>query len=220
MNKIESYSTYQMNFYENTVQNKKAENEVKSNQTEQTKTTQPELSDAAQKLLERLKATYKDMDFMVGEYSSDEEAATYLSRGTKEYSVLMDPETLEKMAADKKTEEKYLNVLDNAKADFANIEAKLGDEGKEVTHLGISMNKDGKVSYFADLEKMSDKQMERIEKNKETKKEQAAAAEKKKKARVKADSIEELKEKIKQIDWDKIKAEQPMESGSKFDYSI
>ena len=46
------------------------------------------------------------MDFIVADYESEEEASAYLSRGTKEYSVLIDPELLEEMAADGKTKEK------------------------------------------------------------------------------------------------------------------
>ena len=43
---------------------------------------------------------YGDRDFFVADYSSDDEAQRYLSRGSKEYSVLIEPELLEKMAAD------------------------------------------------------------------------------------------------------------------------
>ena len=42
------------------------------------------------------------MDFMVAEYEGDDEAAEYLSRGTKDYSVLIEPELLEKMRIQKK----------------------------------------------------------------------------------------------------------------------
>ena len=33
-----------------------------------------------------IQKTYSNMDFMVADYESDEEAASYLSRSTKEYS--------------------------------------------------------------------------------------------------------------------------------------
>ena len=51
---------------------------------------------------------YGDRDFFVADYSSDDEAQRYLSRGSKEYSVLIEPELLEKMAADESVKEKYL----------------------------------------------------------------------------------------------------------------
>ena len=53
---------------------------------------------------------YGDMDFFVADYSSDDEAQRYLSRGSKEYSVLIEPELLEKMAADESVKEKYLGI--------------------------------------------------------------------------------------------------------------
>ncbi len=111
MNRIEGYSAYQTNYYENQTQRKKSTSDgAVADKTKETQTSQVELSDGAQKLLKKLKETYKDMDFMVAKYDSDEEAASYLSRGTKEYSVLIDPETLEKMAADEGTKKKYMNI--------------------------------------------------------------------------------------------------------------
>lgn len=218
MSRIEGYGVYQANYYANRPQSKAAaEDGSVTKKTEQTQTTPVELSDDAQKLLEELKAKYKDMDFMVASYSTDEEAAEYLSRGTKEYSVLIDPETLEKMAADEDTKKKNMDILDNVKTDLKDMKEQLAEEGKEVTHMSISINNEGKRSYFVELEEMSDKQKERIEKNREEKKEEKAAAEKKKRTRVYADSIEELKEKIKQIDWSKISAEEEQVLGGKID---
>ena len=217
MSRIEGYSSYAMNLYENAAQRKTDEKDgAVTQKTQAAQTTPVELSDDAQKLLEQLKEKYKDMDFMVANYT-EENASEYLSRGTKEYSVLIDPETLEKMAADEKTKKEYTDILDNAKTDFANMKEQLGDEGKEVTHMGITFDSNGKKSYFAELEEMSDKQKERIEKNRAEKKEEKASAEKKKRAKVQADSIEELREKIKNIDWSTIKAEETQVIGGKID---
>ena len=60
---------------------------------------QPQLSKGAQKLLEKLRNTYGNMDFMVADYKSAEEAQSVLSRGTKEVSVLFSSEELEKLAS-------------------------------------------------------------------------------------------------------------------------
>ena len=132
---------------------------------------QVKLSEGAQKLLEELKKTYSNMDFFVADYDSDEEAQSYLSRGTKEYSVLIDPETLEAMAADSATKEKYLGLIDEATGKLSQMKEELSeDEDNVVKSIGISIDKDGKVSYFAELEKMSENQRERIQKEKEEKK--------------------------------------------------
>lgn len=58
------------------------------------------LSDKAQALLDEMKRKYSNMDFFVADYSSSEEASGIMSRGSKEYGVLLDPETLEAMAKD------------------------------------------------------------------------------------------------------------------------
>ena len=52
-------------------------------------------------------------DFFIANYSSDEEAQEYLSRGTKEYSVLIEPELLEEMAKDAETKEKYFGIIED-----------------------------------------------------------------------------------------------------------
>lgn len=236
MDKIGSYGVYQRNYYENTVQEKKGTEGVKKTDSAKTGKKQPvQLSARAEKLLKELKSTYRNMDFFVADYESDEEAAEYLSRGNKDYSVLLDPETLEEMAADEKVKEKYLNLMKDATTDLKDMKEKLGDEGKEVTHLGVSIDKNGTMSYFAELEKLSDKQRERIEKAKEDKAEQAkkagkedkarsgqtgtAGSERTKRTRVTAETVEELMSKIKNVDWNKIPW-QAAESGSRFDSVI
>lgn len=126
-----------------------------------------ELSEGAKKLLDELKEKYTNMDFFVADFSTDEEAQQYLSRGTKEYSVLIDPETLEKMAADAETRAKYTEILDNASAKFDEIKQELGEDGKFVDRISITFSDDGSAKYFAHLTKMSEKQRENIEEAKE-----------------------------------------------------
>lgn len=216
--------TQQKNAYAAGNYTKTAANRTKTKDTDKTDKTGSNgvegLSDRAKKLLEQLKKTYKNMDFMVADYHSDEEAAQYLSRGTKEFSALIEPEVLEEMAADEETKEKYTRMLDDATNKLSDMKEQLGDQEDEVKSLGISLKQDGSVSYFADLEKMSENQKERIEKSRETRKEEKAAQEKSKKTRVHANSVKELMDKIKNVDWDKIKATDNKESGSRFDYSI
>ncbi len=231
MSKVEGYGVYQGSYYTNTARSKSARETEKTDKTDKIAKKDPvQLSDKAKKMLEELKKTYSNMDFIVADYETDEEAAEYLSRGTKEYSVLMDPETLEEMAADKDARAKYTGILDDAVSQLDDIREKLGDKKDEVTRLGISVGKDGSVSYFAELEKAGEKQKEWIEKVREDKKEQKTEQEKKiqenamnertKKTMVKADSVEELLEKINAVDWDQIKEEQVQRMGGRFDFSV
>lgn len=227
MNKIGSYGMLQQNYYENTLQGKKDKETAKSSKADKAGAGQVKLSSRAQKLLQELKRTYGNMDFMVADYESEEEASEYLSRGSKEYSVLIDTETLEEMAADSKSKEKYLGLLDDAAGKLTDLKKELEEEGgEEVSRLGVSIGKDGEVSFFAELEKMSDKQRERIEKSKEAKKEEAAkekkasaAKEQPKRTRVTARTAEELLKKIRSVDWNKVPEPQSV-TGNRFDYSI
>lgn len=223
MNKIGNYGVYQNSLYENSVQSAKDKGKTsKTGKSE--KNGQVRLSSRAKKLLEELQRRYKNMDFMVADYETDEEAASYLNRGTKEYSVLIEPETLEEMAADADVKEKYIGKLEEATKQLTDMKGQLGEDGSEVTRMGISIDKDGSVSFFAELEKMSDKQRERIEKSREEKKEEkkeAAAYDifaQNKKTTVWADSAEELLNKIRNVDWDKVKAENVTTSGGNLDF--
>ena len=225
MNRIENYGVYQNNRYERTAQNKK-EN-VKTNKADKTdKNSMAQLSSRAKKLLEELKKKYGNMDFMVADYENEEEASAYLSRGTKEYSVLIEPELLEEMAADEESKEKYLGKLDESTDQLAKMKDKLGDKKSEVVHMGVSIGKDGKLSYFAELEKMSAKQREHIEKTRERNREEKASAAKKespdrgKRTRVTADSTGELLEKIYTVDWSKVQTEGEKGNGNRFECSI
>ena len=231
MNRIGTYGAYQSSVYESISRAGSAKAKEKASKADSTGKTGKkdgiQLSDRAKKLLEQLKKTYGNMDFMVADYDSDEEASEYLSRGTKEYSVLIDPEELEKMASDSETKKKYLNILDNATNDLEQIKNRLGNQEGVITRYGISIGKDGKVSIFAELEKVSEKERERIEKSREKKqddkvkeKQLQEKREKSKKAFVSADSIEELLEKIEKIDWDSIQEEGREQTGSRFDLTI
>lgn len=241
MNKVMGYDTFKKSYYNNTVQNKKeadksekSKSSAKTADTKKTNANNVQLSDKAKALLQDLKKQYSNMDFFVADYETDEEAASYLSQGTKDYSVLIDPEELERMAEDEDVKKQNLALLDEAVGKLDEIKEDLKETGKEdeVKTLGISIGKDGKVSYFAELEKAGERQKEFVDKIREDKKEAAKEAAEKadkdkynyehsKRTTVYADSAEELLERIKGVNWDTIKEETtiPM-PGGKFDFSI
>ena len=97
--------------------------------------------------------------------------------------------------------------------------------------VGIAFHDDGTVSYFAELEKSTAKQKERIEdvkdakaeeKKKVAKKEKAADQKEtvKKKTKVQASSYEELLDKLQKVDWNTVKEEATQSVGQKFDLSV
>lgn len=244
MYKVVGYNTFQNNYLNNNVQNKKetdrtakTDTSKKTDETKKTDKNMPKLSDKAKALLQDLKKQYGNMDFFVAEYETEEEAASYLSRGSKDYSVLIDPEELERMAEDEEVKKQNLALLDEAVGKLDTLKEELKETGKEdeVVSLGVSIGKDGKVSYFAELEKAGERQKEFVDKIREDKKEAAKEAAEKaadkgqdkynyehsKRTTVYADSAEELLKKITDVNWDEIKEQTslPMPGGH-FDFSI
>lgn len=258
MSFINGLGTYQ-NLTQNQIKNQKNNNKTnktdnrnkqaeKANRTNKSNVAQNvKLSDKAKALLEELKAKYTDMDFMVADYSSDEEAQEYLSQGNKAFSVLIDPDDLEAMANDEQVKDKTLSLLEEARQNLTDLQSQLEEDGEtNVKNLGVTINTDGKVSYFAELEKMSQSQKDRMEKIKENKAEEKAEADKKaarqereermdalksdrfytnlpqidKHTTVQADTMEELLEKIRNVNWDDIPEEKTAPMGRRFDLNI
>ena len=236
MEKIGNY--YQSSIYEKTAQAAKDADRAKAGSARKAGGTEegkkaPTLSKAAQNLLKELKKTYSNMDFIVADFETDEEAASLMSRGTAEYSALFTPEELEKMAADEDVKNKNMKILDGAVSKLDEMKTKLGDKADDVTRIGISFGDDGEVSFFAELEKNSEKQRERIEKQREDKKDaakdngKAEAAEylahgkpTGKRTTVYASTIEELAEKIANVDWNAVKEERQSTTGQRFDFTV
>ena len=231
MSRIDGYSIYGESFrksiYNNPMPDKRRAETSKTEKAEDAvriSSKQPELSQGAKDLLNEMQKKYSDMDFFVADYSSDEEAHRYLSRGNKDYSVLIEPELLEKMAADESVKEKYLGVIDDAKNKISEAKeeiAKMDDSAEDwkksdIKSLGFSVKSDGSVSFFAELEKSSADQQKRIEESSEEKRLKKKEEEKEAKAKkldeqrearfkkglVKADSIDELVKGIQEFDWD------------------
>ena len=161
MSKVNGYSVYQSNYYNNTIQNRKEQDKTqksdsasKAAKTGKTEPNKVKLSDKAKALLQELKKQYNNMDFFVADYNTEEEAASYLSRGTKEFSVLIDPEELERMAEDEEVKNQNLALLDEAVGKLGDMKEQLKEteNGDQVIQLGVTIGKDGEVSYFAELE--------------------------------------------------------------------
>ena len=206
-----------------------------------------ELSDGAKKLLDELKEKYGNMDFFVSNYSSDEEAEDILSRGTKEYSVLIDPETLEKMAADEETKNKYMGIIDESTGKLDEMKEQLEESGQKVDSIGIKIDAEGTVQFFAKIREQNEKYQKQVADDKEAAKAEEAKAEKRKEREevkeklregpginpygkkeppyektttVSADSVEELLEKIKNVDWSQIEATPVKGYGQKIDFTV
>ncbi len=246
MSRINGYSVYgasfQKSIYKNPMPDKRRAETSKTEKAEDAvriSAKQPELSQGAKDLLNEMQEKYSDMDFFVADYSSDEEAGRYLSRGNKDYSVLIEPELLEKMAADESVKEKYLGVIDNAKNKISEAKeeiAKMDDSAEggkksDIKSIGFSVKSDGSVSFFAELEKSSADQQKRIEESREEKRTKKKEEEKETKAKkldeqrearfkkglVRADSIDELVKGIREFDWENTPEEVRPKAGGRLD---
>lgn len=117
------------------------------------KTGTNQLSDAAKAVLKDLQKQYGSMDFIVAKYASEEEASSYLSRSTKEFGVLLDPDELEEMANDPEVRKQYTDQLDEAVEQLKDMKEKIQLDEGDVLHLGVSIDPYGVKSFFADIEK-------------------------------------------------------------------
>ncbi len=184
---------------------------VEENSSDDAGMQQPELSSKAQDLLGRLQDQYGDKyDFFV--VDSEEELQNFQGRGNKGYSVVFTRDELEHMASDEEYAQKVMDTVDSIVGMTKKMEesGELG-EGVRLKSVMISVGEDGNMKLFAQLEKMSEEQAERLEKAKEKRAEEQQAEEKKevnappvKWAQVEASSADELLEKILGIEWDKI----------------
>ncbi len=197
------YSSYAAQNVNNKAKKKEVENNSKQTEatTQNSEVKKPQFSTAAQQLLEKLKKTYHNMDFMV--YGNGQDAKKLLSQGTKEISVLFSSDELEKMASDEKYEKEYMSRVQGALRMSDEINKKFGfmsafgekSDDVQINKISFVFEAGGKMTIFAELEKSSDRQRERIEKAREEKR-----------ASVQASSMEELIEKITEVDWDTVKS--------------
>lgn len=206
------------------------------------KSSEAGLSSKAQNYLNNLRKQYGDYDFFIGNKSDD--LRSLVKSGTKEFSVIFSSAEIEHMASDEKYAKEKLQAIEGAVRMSEKINQQFGFErgfgkngtaGTEITKIGIVFNDDGTTSFFAELEKSSAKQKERIEKNREEKraekKEENNKAKKElkkysknsadtKRTTVEANSMEDLLKKISKVDWNTVKAQNVPDRGGKYDFSV
>ena len=180
------------------------------------------LSAKAQDFLAKLREKYGDYDFIVADNVDDPSELTKGS--TKGYSVVLSSEEIEKMAGDEQYADEIMGKVADA-VDMADRIAASGElgEGVQFKHIAISFDDQGNTKLFAQLEKMSADQRERLEAAKEKKAEEKEKADKlaeknkqgeeeepirSKQVKLTADSEEDLMQQILGIDWDSIEEQE------------
>lgn len=183
----------------------------------------PKLSDTAKEYYDQLKKKFNNFDFILVSRDEKENAKANAARyaGGSKTVVLIDEDKIERMATDANYRKKYEDILSGAADSIDQLKNGLSQNGIVTKSLGMQVNDDGTVSYFAVLKKMSsdqkarieEKQQEKLEEKKaekkaETKAEKKAEQEKTHDRRFKdtvtfsANSVEELLKKIEDYSLD------------------
>ena len=135
-------------------------------------------------MLENLRGSRNDMDFMVADFENGDNAKDILAQSDKEYTVIFSKEEMEKMASDPKYYAEKMHSIEGALRMSDEINAQFGfertfgktngnaDADTKITKFGISFNSDGTTTFFAQLEKSSASQKEYLEKIQEKKAEE------------------------------------------------
>lgn len=197
-------------------------NALEEAQNNPQKDDEQKLSAKAQSYLEKLRKQYGDYNLVV----SDDLDASKTAGTDKEYSVIFTTDELEKMAEDDKYAEKVMGNVGKAVDVLKNISEKDFGEGVQFSQLSVTIDEEGNMKLFAQLEQLSKDQAARLEEAKQKRAEEKKAAEEKaqnpedeeedrelisitfKAADIEADSEEELLTKIFGIDWSKIPDEE------------
>ena len=191
--------------------------------------TENKLSDKAKNYLEKLRNDMGDFDFIIADKGDDFKGA--VKHSTKEFSVILSSDEIERMASDEKYAEEKISAINGA----VNMSRKINEQyaiehydGKNtetlpiINKLTITFNEDGSMTLFADLQKFSEKLQKTVDDAKEKAENEKQSEKQKfsvKYASVQASSEEELYKKISEFDWSKVPEEKNV-TGAKFDMSV
>lgn len=158
------------------------------------------LSDKAKEYYEQLKSKYHNLEFIAVSKdmkdSVQKHAANYGNGG--KMVVLIDEEKLERMATDEDFRKKYEGIISMGQQKLAEAKNSFASSGAKLLNFGMKVEDDGKVSFFATVEKSQEAQKARIEKKQEAKRE-ARVKEKRKAAKeAREERIEETREDIRE----------------------
>lgn len=205
------------------------------NKNNVSKINEDKLSDKAAKFLDNLRKKYGDFDFIIGNKSEDIEALSKC--GNKEFSVILSNEEIERMASDEKYAKEKMDGVFGAVDMCKKICEQEGyvsaftdnkDAKGIVNKIGVVTDDNGNAKFFAEIEKLNDKQKERIEKKKhdaksaaevmaDVKKYRSQSKDETKRTTLEAKDEEELLQKLVNIDWNKIA---DSKSGDRFDFTV
>ncbi len=156
-----------------------------------------QLSDKAKDYYNKLKSKYHNMEFIA--VSKDMKAQVQANAAAygnvNKMVVLIDEEKLERMATDESFRKKYEGIIAMSSAKMTEAKNNLTSSGASIKNFGMSVDSNGKESFFATVEKSQDLQKKRIEKKAAEKKEQKVREHRKAEKQARQDRIDKAKEK-------------------------
>ena len=156
-----------------------------------------QLSDKAKDYYNSLKSKYHNMEFIA--VSKDmkaqvqQNAASY--GNANKMVVLIDEEKLERMATDESYRKKYEGIIAMAQTKMSEAKMGLASSGASVKNFGMSVDSNGKESFFATVNKSSDLQKKRTEKKAAEKKAQKLQEKKKAEKKAQEERIQKARDK-------------------------
>ena len=155
------------------------------------------LSDKAKDYYNQLKGKIHNMEFIA--VSKDMKAQVQANAAAygnaNKMVVLIDEEKLERMATDESFRKKYEGIIAMSQTKIAEAKNSLTSSGASVRNFGMSVDPNGKESFFATVEKSQDLQKKRIEKKAAEKKEQKAKEKKKAEKEAREERLQKAKDK-------------------------
>ena len=156
-----------------------------------------QLSEKAKDYYNKLRSKFHNMDFIA--VSKDmkaqvqQNAASY--GNANKMVVLIDEEKIERMATDESFRKKYEGIIAMSQSRLSEAKNSLASSGANVKNFGMSVDGNGKESFFAVTEKSNDLQKKRIEKKTAEKKEQKIKEKKQSERKALEERIQRIRDK-------------------------
>ena len=178
-----------------------------------------ELSDKAKDYYDKLKAKFHNMDFILVSKDMEETiraSGTAYGNAAKQGCV-SDDEKIGNMATDGNFRKKYEGIIAMSQLKLQEAKNSLTSSGASVKNFGMSVDSNGKMSFFATVEKAAEKKAE----EKAAEEVSNEPIDDKEYVEIKADSMDELVDKISTYAYDSssrnVLTDSEKQVGQKFD---
>ena len=158
-----------------------------------------QLSDKAKAYYDTLKSKYHNMEFI----AVSKDMKGQVQQNTAAYGhagkmvVLIDEEKIERMATDESYRRKYEGIIAGAQNKMAEAKKSLASTGALIKNFGMTVDSEGKESFFATVEKSQALEKKRIEKKAAEKKELKAKGKKKAEKKAQEEHIQKRRDEKK-----------------------